>query len=265
MKSKTFHYICLTMKVTLYADINDLLCLILSRIQTILGCKLIGLYLFGSLATGDFDYESSDIDLTTAIFADLSEEEFESLDMMHTDIMLNNEKWNDRIEICYISTENLKKPELHCKIALISPGEPFHFKGADNDWIINRYILREKGIAIFGPSPKTLIDPISKEFLKHTIQELMKEWRDWIKQTEIVSPINYQAYMIMTMCRALYTFKTGDFVSKKQSMLWAKKELPEWSLLIDNALIWRSEQANHNITLDETLRFVRFIINQIIK
>jgi hypothetical protein len=71
--------------------------------------------------------------------------------------------------------------------------------------------------------------------------------------------------MIMTMCRALYTFKTGDFVSKKQAMLWAKKELPEWSLLVDNALIWRNEQANHNIILDETLRFVRFIIDQIIK
>jgi predicted nucleotidyltransferase len=253
------------MKVTSYADINDLLGIILSRIQTILGDKLIGLYIFGSLATGDFDYESSDIDLVAAISADLNEEEFENLKMMHIDIMLDNKKWNDRIEICYISAENLKKPELHCKIALISPGEPFHFKGADNDWIINRYVIREKGITLFGPSPKTLIDPISKEVLKHAIQELMKEWSDWIKQIEIVSPINYQVYMIMTMCRALYTFKTGDFVSKKQAMLWAKKELPEWSLIIDNASVWRNEQANHNIILGETLRFVRFIIDQIVR
>jgi len=256
------------MKATSYADINDLLDIILSRIQTILGDRLIGLYLFGSLVTGDFDYESSDIDLVAAISTDLSEDEFESLRIMHTDIMLNNNKWNDRIEIGYISVKNLKKPELHCKIALISPGEPFHFKGADNDWIINRYVLHEKGLTLFGPSPKMLIDPISKEILKHAIQGLMKEWRDWIKQTEIVSPFNYQAYMIMTMCRALYTFKTGDFVSKKQAMLWAKKELPEWSLLIDKALIWRkdwcNEKVNTDATLDETLCFVRFVINQII-
>ncbi len=227
------------MKVTSYTDINNLLGLILSRIRAILSSKFIGLYLFGSLATGDFDYESSDIDLVVAISTDLSQEEFEELKIMHTDIMLNNSKWNDRIEIGYISVRNLKKPELHCKIALISPGEPFHFKGADNDWIINRYVLREKGLMIFGPPPKTLIDPISKEVLKNAIKELMKEWRDWIKQTEIVSPPNYQAYMIMTMCRALYTFKTSDFVSKKQAALWAKKELPEWFLLIDKALIWR--------------------------
>ncbi|HLQ30214.1 MAG TPA: hypothetical protein VK140_13360, partial [Ktedonobacteraceae bacterium] len=47
--------------LTPYADINKLLNLLLSRIQAILGEKLIGLYLFGSLVAGDFDYESSDI------------------------------------------------------------------------------------------------------------------------------------------------------------------------------------------------------------
>jgi len=64
---------------TAYADINELLERILSRMQGILGKKLIGLYIFGSLVTGDFDHESSDIDLVAAISADLNEREFESI------------------------------------------------------------------------------------------------------------------------------------------------------------------------------------------
>jgi predicted nucleotidyltransferase len=64
---------------TPYADINELLERILSQMQGILGKKLIGLYIFGSLVTGDFDYESSDIDLVAAISADLNERELESI------------------------------------------------------------------------------------------------------------------------------------------------------------------------------------------
>lgn len=74
-----------------------------------------------------------------------------------------------------------------------------------------------------------------------------------------------QAYAILTMCRALYTLKTGDFVSKKQAAEWAKKELPGWSLLIQNALLWREassdEHVDHETTFQETRRFVHFVID----
>ncbi|GAC1422991.1 MAG: hypothetical protein NVS4B1_20310 [Ktedonobacteraceae bacterium] len=48
---------------TSYADINELLALLLSGMQSILSEKLVGVYLYGSLVTGDFDAETSDIDL----------------------------------------------------------------------------------------------------------------------------------------------------------------------------------------------------------
>jgi predicted nucleotidyltransferase len=69
---------------TPYVDINTLLNLLLSRIQTILGNKLIGLYVFGSLATGDFDYDSSDIDVIAATTTFPDEQELERLKMMHS-------------------------------------------------------------------------------------------------------------------------------------------------------------------------------------
>ena len=63
------------------APINDLkvrafLNLILSSIRGVLGERLVGLYLYGSLVTGDFDYDISDLDLLAATTSDLNEQEF---------------------------------------------------------------------------------------------------------------------------------------------------------------------------------------------
>ena len=49
----------------------------------------------------------------------------------------------------------------------------------------------------------------------------------------------------MTMCRALYTLKLEEYLSKKQAALWAEKELPEWSSLIQQALSWRDVGIDH--------------------
>src|SRR5438105_5685297 len=115
------------------------------------------MYIFGSLAKEDFDYDSSDIDLIAATSTELVDDEIERLKMMHQNIALKEKVWDDRIEVGYISIENFKKSQSHFKIALISPGEPFHVTEADSAWIINRYVLREKGITLFGPSPQTLV------------------------------------------------------------------------------------------------------------
>lgn len=250
---------------TPYPAINNLLVLLLSRMQKILGDKLIGLYLFGSLVTGDFDYDSSDIDLIGATATELDEDDVEQLKLMHQNIALQDKTWDNRIEVGYISVENLKKSQSHFQIALISPGEPFHVTKADSAWIINRYVLREKGITLFGPSPETLVDPISQEELIQAMQEIIKEWREWIKYTELIHRREYQAFAILTMCRALYTCRHGKFVSKKQAAIWAEQELTEWSSLIQDALVWRNawrdENIDHDVTLPETLRFVYFALD----
>ncbi len=75
-----------------------------------------------------------------------------------------------------------------------------------------------------------------------------------------------QAYAILTLCRALYTYKNGEQVSKKQAAKWAEQEFPEWSKLIQNALLWRedwrNEQVAHAETFSDTLEFVHFAISQ---
>jgi predicted nucleotidyltransferase len=250
---------------TPYADVNVMLDLLLSEIQAILDQKLVGLYVFGSLVTGDFDADISDIDLIAATSIALDEKELEQLEKMHTDIAHKEQAWDNRIEIGYISVEELRRYNPHYQQALTSPGEPFHVTEVGPAWIINRYVTREKGIARFGPPAATLIDPISREDLMQVLQEIIEEWREWINNPAVTWRRPYQGYAILTMCRAMYTFKHGEFVSKKQAALWAEKELPEWASLIRNALAWRAayrdEQVDSAATLPETMRFLRFALN----
>jgi predicted nucleotidyltransferase len=126
-------------------QISSVLDDILFQMQDILGEKLIGLYLFGSLATGDFDPASSDIDLLAAISTDLDDAEFNALQKMHESIVLKDQTWDDRIEIAYAPLQGLKifKTEPY-QLGIISPGEPFHIVDADKGWLMNWYMVREK-------------------------------------------------------------------------------------------------------------------------
>jgi predicted nucleotidyltransferase len=254
------------MQATPYTDINRQLDELLSRMQAILGKKLIGLYLFGSLVWGDFDYAISDIDLLAAIAADLDDQEFVQLDRLHHDLAKAYPEWEGRLEIAYISTQALQTFKTRTSpIAIISPGEPFHVKEAGNDWLINWYIVQEKGLTLYGPAPTSIIAPISKEEFIQWVRVQAEEWREYIIHALHSRP--YQAYSILTMCRALYASRTGRQVSKKQAALWTQQHFPEWAAQIEKALKWREDHRNkqidHEATYPETVRFVTAVIDYI--
>ncbi len=256
-----------------YPDINDLLQLLLAQLQDMFGQKLVGLYLYGSLVTGDFDQQSSDIDLLAVTSTDINQQEFEILKRTHDDLVLQYPAWADRIEVAYLSVEALETFKSQTsRIAIISPGEPFHLKDAGKDWLMNWYSVRERGITLFGPSPKELIPLIAKAEFMQAVEVMLRGshaggWRDWINQTKMMRARKFQAYAILTLCRALYAHTKGEQVSKKQAALWAAKQFPQWASPINNALVWRAqwrdESVDHETTLPETLTLIDFLIGQI--
>lgn len=254
------------MQPTAYPHINELLDSLLMQMLGILHEKLVGLYLFGSLVSGDYDDDTSDVDLLAAIASDLDEMEFDALKKMQDDMVLAQPRWDNRLEIAYLSLHALKtfKTETS-KIAIISPGEPFHIKDAGREWLMNWYFVRENGVTLFGPPPEAIIEPISKAEFVQAVKEHVVSWREWLNN---VHSRPSQAYAILTMCRALYTYANGEQVSKKQAALWAAQQLPEWSALIQNALLWRKawkeEDVEHDATLPETWRFVHAVIDRIL-
>lgn len=109
------------MQPTPYPHINELLERLLSQMQKILGKKLIGLYLYGSLVLGDFDADISDIDLVAALSSDIDEREFEALQKMHIAFAHAHKEWDDRIEVCYISVAALNSVRSRASQFLFHP------------------------------------------------------------------------------------------------------------------------------------------------
>jgi streptomycin 3"-adenylyltransferase len=74
-----------TISPTPYPDVNEIVSLLLRRVQAILDSQLIGMYLHGSLANGGFD-DHSDIDVVVVTASEVSEKIFSALQKMHEQI-----------------------------------------------------------------------------------------------------------------------------------------------------------------------------------
>ena len=254
------------MTPTKYPEINNILQELLFRMQEELGDKLIGLYLYGSLVWGDFDYDISDIDLVAVLSSDITEKEVSSLDKMHKLFVSDYKEWRDRIEVQYVSIDALKTFKSGSNImAVISPGEPLHIVDYVEEYLMNFYFVQEQGEVLYGPDFKNFIRPISKQDFLDKIVNDAKKWRTHIENAKHSRP--YQGFAIMTLCRALYTFTYGQQVSKKKAAEWIKTKYPQWTDLIDNAFIWRKQYREKvekpDDTFEETKKFVYFMIDQI--
>jgi predicted nucleotidyltransferase len=245
---------------TPYEDINKTLHFMLSKIQNILGKKLVGFYLYGSLSLGDFDPDSSDVDFLVVTADTLSTEEFEQLRAMHAEIAASNLPYALHLEGSYIPLVALRKYD---------PQNDYHPTiGSDWDfqigvhgsrWIFERHIVREQGVVVYGPPPETLIDPVSPEDIRWAVCHTLRGfWSEQIKEGEEPEWLrgrDYQAFAILTLCRALHTLKHGTLLSKPQAAAWARQQYPAWQPIIDRALSWRSQHEPDDMM--DMLAFLR--------
>lgn len=239
--------------------VDSLLASIREAIVTVTGSSLVGLYLFGSLAIGDFDTDVSDVDLIAVLAESPSERLATHLSRMHAGLAQAHPEWDDRIEVIYISTQGLANCRTDTtNIAVISPGEDFHVVEAGRDWILNWYPARENGARLIGPPIDSLIPPIpAAEF----IEEVRRSLVGFTDRIEDDAPPGSQAYAILTMCRGLYAIRFGERLSKREAASWAGHEFPQWADLIRRALDWRQRQwdpdgQDGTATVSETRSFV---------
>lgn len=241
-----------------YPAVDRVLSLLLAELRASLEDRFVGLYLFGSLAGGDFDESVSDIDLIVAVSGELSGEELERLARMHRDIALRDQQWDDRLDVHYIAVQALRTYDPDYLQPLISPGEPFNVRKVESSWVLNRRMLRERGVALAGPPIASLIDPVPMEAVIRAIRETKQPWLDYLPD---IRRRKTQAFAILTMCRALYALAVGELPAKREAADWAIRELPERAPLIRQALAWRTAvedgSEDHEASLPETRSFVR--------
>jgi len=82
---------------TPYPDLNAVLCELTESIQAILGPDLVGIYLQGSFAVGDFDAHS-DVDYIIVIERELTDEQVTALQGRHARIYDLDCAWAQHLE-----------------------------------------------------------------------------------------------------------------------------------------------------------------------
>lgn len=243
---------------TAFPDVNALLARLLPETRAILEEHFVGMYLHGSLAVGDFDPNRSDIDFVVVTDRVLPPALISGLAQMHAGIASSGLKWRTNYEGSYIARDALRRHDpAHSVHPAVRVDGSFGVDRHGSEWVIQRYVIREKGLTLAGPDPKTLIDSISPNDLRRAVQGLLLEW--WAPQVQDpyrLQRSEYQAYAVLTMCRALYTLEHGTIVSKPVAARWAVSApgVGQWAALIERALAWR-----HGVQLDHTDAVLRFI------
>lgn len=252
-----------------YPDVNQILNLLFTDVKDILGNQMTGMYLFGSLANGDFD-EYSDVDILFITDAIISEETFSELYRMHESISNLDSTWAIQLEVSYIPRDAIRlfdpADNRHPHIDR-GPEEKLHIMQHDEDWIIQRYILRKRGITVSGPNPETLIAPVSPADLRMAVSDMMRNrFQSFLDDRDRIKSLGYQSYIVLTLCRVLYTYEHGEIVSKPAAAGWAKQSLgTEWIGLIDRA--WSGRQTPgldaRAEDIDSTLDLIRYTLEQV--
>jgi predicted nucleotidyltransferase len=86
---------------TPYSDVNAVLHDFEARLQALLGSHFRGMYLCGSLALGDFNPNSSDIDFVVVTEGVISDDLFLALREMHTQFDESLSPWAAKVEAVY--------------------------------------------------------------------------------------------------------------------------------------------------------------------
>jgi hypothetical protein len=254
---------------TPYADVNGVLAELLHETRSVLGAALVGIYLTGSLALGDFDPQSSDLDVIVVTAHALDESKIAALQQWHARFAAGPSPWAGRIEIVYVPQAvlaaplDIYAPNAQARYPQVEKERGFFVDHLEEGWLVHCYTVREHGVVVAGPDPRTLIPPVNPAALRRTVAQVPAmwlhdaqhdpTWLDWVGVHQ------HQAFVVLTLCRCLYTLDTGGVASKAAAAHWAQQTLDaRWEGLIARALGKHDDAAPASVEdVAETVALVR--------
>ena len=225
-------------------QLNSLLKDLVTGMQTILKAKFLGAYLGGSFAHGGWDHDS-DVDFDVVIESDLTDTEIIELTVLHAKIYEMGSYWGKHLEGAYFPKDILQNLDWTDQaIWYLDNGSLTFERSIHDNTLVNRWVLREHGLVLAGPPPRTWIPPIPDEKLKAEVRQTMQDWGNEILQGGYPLDNRWaQTFAVLMYCRMLHTLATGEVQSKPAGAAWAKVMLDRaWTALIDDAMSARPGQ-----------------------
>src|SRR5687768_14469647 len=141
-----------------YPELREVLNSFVDDIAAELGENLVGIYLVGSIASGDFDSDS-DVDFLVVTNTELTEADMKPLQEIQIKIHEIDCYPAKHLEGSYISIADLNDWRIvgQKKLFYFDNGSTAYEQSThDNQWHV-RWILRERGITLVGQKPKIIL------------------------------------------------------------------------------------------------------------
>jgi hypothetical protein len=248
---------------TAYPDVNEALREFLASVRAILERRLLGMYLVGSLAVGDFDPAMSDLDIIVVTAGALSDDRIAALREWHTRFGASSSPWAERLEVVYIPLDDLRHPASSAvSYPQVERDRPFFVEPLEPGWSVQRYTLREHGVVIAGPYPHDQLDAVDPDEMRRDGAIIVHTWLDQAERDptwlDWARPRPYFAFVVATLCRLLYTLETGGVASKPAATHWAQETLEsQWGDFI--ARSWEARHENGETPQNDLETLVAFV------
>ncbi|HEY6032256.1 MAG TPA: aminoglycoside adenylyltransferase domain-containing protein [Gaiellaceae bacterium] len=256
---------------TPYPELDRLLAELVAGAQAALGASFCGAYLQGSFALGDAD-EHSDVDFVVVTHDELSNREQTALQQLHARLYEREVAWAQHLEGSYAPKGRLRRvdPSRAPFFYLDNGARELVWDDHCNTAVV-RWTLRERGVVLAGPDPGELLEPVPADALRAeavaTVRETAARARESRARYRAGDALAFnrwqQPYLVLSLCRMLYTLALGEVTSKRGAGEWALEALDgRWSGLIRRALDdrpdpWRRvHEAADAEAVEETMRFV---------
>lgn len=236
------------------ADAEQLLLPIKDRYVTILSDNLIGIYLYGTLADGCFQWEYSNINIITVVRK--SPSDAQKIALIETLYSMSNELPPHGINMTVLLGEHLRQPpypmpyELHYENTYKSdyehnPGrycQKMH--GRDTRLTLDLLSVSTKGICLIGTE-------IQKVFSAPRRADVISAWRERLVNAENLLH-ECPVYYILSMCKALAYIRNRLYLSMINAGKWAMKNMPsDYQPLIQAAI--NAYDTGNDMFYDRTL------------
>jgi hypothetical protein len=229
---------------TVFPELNELLGELVARVESILGDNFVGAYLIGSFALRAADLHS-DCDFLVVIADRVTAGQERALRELHDEIPTRSGHWTHNLEGSYAPRADLET------LAALNEQWLYIDRGwREMQWSTHcntedeRWVLRERGITLFGSDPRELVREVPADALRSKMRPLIESFLPDLFSWTSFDIAWSQRYAVTTLCRMLYTLDTGKVASKPASLEWAKHALtPAWHDLIqqvfdDRAIAW---------------------------
>jgi len=250
---------------TPFPDLNAVLDDLSQSVRSILGDDSIGLYLQGSFALGAGDAQS-DADFIVVVTEPPSGVVEARLRQLHDEIPTRPGIWNKNLEGSYADAASLRD--------LSGLGVPWLFNNDGHrtlEWdahcnsLHTRWILRNHGITLDGPSIPSLVDQVPASALRQAALAALPGALDEIGAWADLGNAWTQKYIVQTYSRMLYTATTGRVASKPHALAWAMETLdPGWRPLLlqvadDRSLPWHPVDPPRPGSMERAREYAHYV------